>query len=153
MTRLRTLGEIIPETSPLPHGNLPVRRVVDDSREVREGDVFVAVRGVQFDGHDFIAAAVQNGAAAIVSEVPLAQHSERSVTNVVVKDSAATFARASMKLEMNHRPALTFAGITGTNGKTTTAWLLRSILNAAGHQTGLLGTIEVHDGLLSLIHI
>lgn len=146
MTRLRTLGELLPDTSGGPGSQIPVPQIAVDSRCVQPGDVFVAVRGHQFDGHDFVDDAIRSGAAAIVAESLPNGGAKPSVPFVVVDDSATAWAQLSMALQLNSRSAPIFAGVTGTNGKTTTAWMLRSILNAAGLQTGLLGTIEVDDG-------
>ena len=114
-----------------------------DSRKVRPGDVFVAVRGATHDGHLYIERAVSAGASAVVIERP---HPQISVPQCIVPDSRAAFAKICMALKGWPARTLTVAGITGTNGKTTTAWLLRSVLEAAGRKTGLLGTIEYSDG-------
>src|SRR3954471_24305307 len=110
-----------------------------DSRTVKAGDLFIAVPGVKSDGSLFAAEAVSRGALAVVSEreVP-------AVKVPVFRGTAARKALALIAANFYKKPAdeLTLLGVTGTNGKTTTAWLLESIAAAGGAQTGLLGTIE-----------
>lgn len=124
-------------------GDLTADRFCTDSRRLQRGDVFVAVRGTVSDGHAFATAAASAGAKAIITERPLA---DVALPQCIVLDTRKTIAWLAMAQQ--HFPAekLTLAGITGTNGKTTTAWLLRSILKSAQLQTGLIGTIEYSDG-------
>jgi UDP-N-acetylmuramoyl-L-alanyl-D-glutamate--2,6-diaminopimelate ligase len=109
-----------------------------DSRHVSEGDLFFCVPGILHDGHEYAAAAVEAGAAALVVERPLGL----GVPEVQVGDARVAMAR--MGAEFYGRPGddLMLLGVTGTSGKTTTTWLLEAILAAAGHVTGLIGTIE-----------
>ena len=127
-------------------GDLVSDRFCHDSRHVQPGDVFIAIRGVSVDGRNFAANAVRAGAAAIITDRPLPA---LPVPQCIVRDSRVT--RAWIAMAQQNFPAahLKLAGITGTNGKTTTAWLLRSILRTAQHRTGLIGTIEYSDGLHS----
>ncbi|MFM7058793.1 MAG: UDP-N-acetylmuramoyl-L-alanyl-D-glutamate--2,6-diaminopimelate ligase [Planctomycetota bacterium] len=124
-------------------GDLMADRFCSDSRRLQRGDVFVAVRGTTGDGHDFAAAAVSAGAKAVITERPLATI---ALPQCIVRDTRRTLAWLAMAQQSFPAEKLTLAGITGTNGKTTTAWLLRSILRTALHQTGLIGTIEYSDG-------
>jgi UDP-N-acetylmuramoyl-L-alanyl-D-glutamate--2,6-diaminopimelate ligase len=109
-----------------------------DSHRVSEGDVFFCVPGLRHDGHEYAAAAVDAGAAALVVERPL----DLGIPEVQVTDARVAMAR--MGAEFYGRPGddLMLLGVTGTSGKTTTTWLLEPILAAAGHVTGLIGTIE-----------
>jgi UDP-N-acetylmuramoyl-L-alanyl-D-glutamate--2,6-diaminopimelate ligase len=109
-----------------------------DSRAVAAGDLFFCVPGLVSDGHEFAPQAVASGAAALVVERPL----DLGVPEVLVTD--ARIAMARMGAEFYGRPGddLMLLGVTGTSGKTTTTWLLESILSAAGHVTGLIGTVE-----------
>ncbi len=109
-----------------------------DSRKVVPGSLFLCVTGMESDGHAFAAAAVQSGAAALVCERPTGL----GVPEVLVPETRA--AMAQMAANFNGRPTedLQVIGITGTNGKTTTAFLLRDILEAAGIHTGLMGTVK-----------
>jgi len=111
---------------------------------VEAGDIFVAVRGVQVDGHDFITDAVEKGAAAIVTdrEVPL----PAAVSQVRVPDSAEALGYLAQKLRDNPAAQLQMLGVTGTNGKTTVAYLVRSILQVEGMACGVVGTVEYDVG-------
>ena len=113
-----------------------------DARTTGQGALFFCVPGGRADGHDFAAEAVANGAVALVVERPL----ELEVPELVVAD--ARRAMGVVADEFFGRPSeeLQIAGVTGTNGKTTTAFLLYAILAAAGRRPGLLGTIESRIG-------
>jgi UDP-N-acetylmuramoyl-L-alanyl-D-glutamate--2,6-diaminopimelate ligase len=109
-----------------------------DSREVGPGTLFACVRGERSDGHEFAAGAVEHGAVALVTERAL----ELGVPEVRVADVRAAMAPLAVRLWGDPSAELMLAGITGTNGKTTTAFLLREILEAEGTSTGLLGTVK-----------
>jgi UDP-N-acetylmuramoyl-L-alanyl-D-glutamate--2,6-diaminopimelate ligase len=108
-----------------------------DNREVRPGTLFFCVPGFTRDGHDFAPDAVERGAAALVVARPL----ELGVPEVRVDDVRAAMARAAARFYGDPTARLPVVGITGTNGKTTTAFLVHSLLQASGRQTGLLGTV------------
>ena len=115
-----------------------------DSRRVKPGTLFFAIQGEKADGHDFIPQALGAGAAAIVSERPSPPElSSRWVQVARIRRALSDAAR-----EFLGRPdsQLLLIGITGTNGKTTTAFLMESVLRAAGKQPGLFGTIEYRVG-------
>jgi UDP-N-acetylmuramoyl-L-alanyl-D-glutamate--2,6-diaminopimelate ligase len=109
-----------------------------DNRRVAPGDAFFCVRGFTRDGHDFAADAVARGAVALVVDHPLSL----GVPEVVVADVRAAMAPAAARLHADPTAVLRTVGVTGTNGKTTTAYLVRALLEAAGHPTGLLGTVK-----------
>jgi UDP-N-acetylmuramoyl-L-alanyl-D-glutamate--2,6-diaminopimelate ligase len=113
-----------------------------DARAAGPGSLFFCVPGTRADGHDFAAEAVANGAAALVVERPL----ELAVPQLLVEDARAAMAAAADEFFERPTEQLQVAGVTGTNGKTTTAFLLYSILAAAGRRPGLLGTIESRVG-------
>jgi UDP-N-acetylmuramoyl-L-alanyl-D-glutamate--2,6-diaminopimelate ligase len=113
-----------------------------DARRVTPGALFVCVPGLKADGHDFAPDAVRNGAAALVVEREL----ELAVPQLVVADARKAMARAADAFFAHPTSELQVAGVTGTNGKTTTAFLLFAILAAAGRRPGLLGTIENRVG-------
>ena len=108
------------------------------SRSVSAGTLFFCVPGFTADGHDFAPDAVERGAAALVCERPLGL----GVPEVVVADVRAAMGPAAARFYGDPTAALRVVGITGTNGKTTTAFLVRDLLEAAGIQTGLLGTVK-----------
>lgn len=119
-------------------------RVCDDSRAVQAGDVFVAVRGVQADGHDFVNESVRRGAAVVVAQRPVGVGDE--VVLLVVPDSAAALAQLAHAAAGRPSAVLRVVGVTGTNGKTTVTYLTRAILNAAGLPCGLIGTVSYDVG-------
>jgi UDP-N-acetylmuramoyl-L-alanyl-D-glutamate--2,6-diaminopimelate ligase len=117
--------------------DVDVSKLAYDSREVSPGTLFFAVPGFKSDGHDFAPRAVEQGAAALVVERTL----ELGVPEVVVPDVRAAMAPAAAAFNGDPTATLDVVGVTGTNGKTTTAFLVRALLEAAGRQTGLLGTV------------
>src|SRR5512146_2093010 len=125
-------------------GDAEVSGVEYDSRRVQPGCVFVAIQGERSDGNKCIAAAVAAGAVAVVSDAP----SFVPPTGIAAWARAAHGRRALARLSANfyQRPAenLAITGITGTNGKSTTAYLIESILQAVGRSAALVGTIEYH---------
>ncbi|WP_456425874.1 UDP-N-acetylmuramoyl-L-alanyl-D-glutamate--2,6-diaminopimelate ligase [Rhodocaloribacter sp.] len=128
--------------------NIRVDHLANDSRKVGPGGLFVAVRGERADGHLFIEKAVQNGAVAIVCEAMPEEVRTRfpGIAFVRVNDSRAALAELAAAFYDDPSRELTMVGITGTNGKTTTAFLIRRVLEAQGVETGLLGTIAYHAG-------
>jgi UDP-N-acetylmuramoyl-L-alanyl-D-glutamate--2,6-diaminopimelate ligase len=108
-----------------------------DNRVVEPGTVFFCVPGMTRDGHDFAPDAIARGAAALVVDHPLGL----GVPEVVVSDVRAAMAPAAAKLAGDPTARLDVVGITGTNGKTTSAFIVRGLLEAAGRRTGLLGTV------------
>jgi UDP-N-acetylmuramoyl-L-alanyl-D-glutamate--2,6-diaminopimelate ligase len=109
-----------------------------DARAATPGSLFFCYAGSVADGHDFAAVAVENGAAALVCERPI----DVPVPQLVVGDARAAMAVVADEFFSHPTRELTVAGVTGTNGKTTTAYLLHSILAAAGRSPALLGNIE-----------
>src|SRR5918992_2742687 len=109
-----------------------------DSRAVAPGDLFFCIRGARQDGHAFARQAVRAGAVALCTERRL----DLGVPEIVVSDSRRAMARLAAAFYGHPASSLKLIGVTGTNGKTTTAWLLDHVLRAAGHTTGLIGTIE-----------
>src|SRR5207253_5915704 len=117
----------------------------EDSRTVNRGDLFVAVRGHRVDGHDFIAAAEKRGAAAAIVERVL----PFSGTLIRVPSSAEALGLMAANRQRNPGASLCVIGITGTNGKTTTSFLVESMLQAAGAKPGLIGTVAYRYGTQS----
>src|SRR3954454_11081539 len=115
-----------------------IRDLAYDSRRVGEGTLFFCFAGEKTDGHDFAATAVEAGAAGLVVERPL----ELDVPQARVEDARAAMAPIAAAFNEDPTSELTVVGITGTNGKTTTAFLVRHLLETAERQCGLLGTVR-----------
>ncbi len=117
-----------------------------DSRLVKDGDVFIAVEGTVCDGHDFIDQAVANGAKYIVAQQP---YHCKDAEVIIVADSAKAAALLAQASRGNPASQLTNLAVTGTNGKTTVVYLVRSIIQNAGEKCGLVGTIVYDTGAAS----
>jgi len=117
---------------------LEISGLAYDSRAVGPGELFFCVSGFRSDGHDFAAQAVDSGAAALVVERPLGL----GVPEVVVPSTRAAMGPLASRFFGDPTSALRVLGVTGTNGKTTTAYLARALLEATGMQCGLLGTVK-----------
>lgn len=113
------------------------------SDRVRPGDAFFCVPGFAFDGHDFAEDAVARGASAVVVERPV---DRLGAPQVVVEDARRALAMASARFFRLPTERLDVVGVTGTNGKTTTCYLIDAIARAAGRTTGLVGTVETRVG-------
>src|SRR5207253_7110738 len=113
-----------------------------DSRKVQPGYAFFAFPGAKADGRQFAAAAMAKGAVVVVSDLEAPEGFEGPWVRVEHGRRALAIAARNFYGRPDQRLGLT--GITGTNGKTTTAYLVDSVLRAAGHITGLIGTIEYH---------
>jgi UDP-N-acetylmuramoyl-L-alanyl-D-glutamate--2,6-diaminopimelate ligase len=122
---------------------IEVRGVTEDSRSVSRGDLFVAVRGLHVDGHDFVAAAEAAGAAAAIVAQPVP---DVSLAQLVVGEPAAALADAATWIFGDPSHELGVVGITGTDGKTTTSFLAVAALEAAGLRSGLVGTVATRIG-------
>ncbi|MGI8462147.1 MAG: UDP-N-acetylmuramoyl-L-alanyl-D-glutamate--2,6-diaminopimelate ligase [Solirubrobacterales bacterium] len=119
-------------------GSVEIADLAYDSRRAGPGTLFFCVSGHASDGHDFALQAVEGGTSALVVERPL----DLGVPELRVADARAAMAPLAARFHGDPTAELLVSGITGTNGKTTTAFLLREILEAAGTQTGLLGTVK-----------
>jgi UDP-N-acetylmuramoyl-L-alanyl-D-glutamate--2,6-diaminopimelate ligase len=118
--------------------------IVYDSRRVTPGAMFVAIRGQHHDGHAFIDAAIERGAAAILCEQN--GFHARKATRVKVTDTRAALAEVAAKFNGEPSARLNVIGVTGTNGKTTVTFMLKRILETAGLKTGLIGTVRYEIG-------
>ncbi|MCX5632303.1 MAG: UDP-N-acetylmuramoyl-L-alanyl-D-glutamate--2,6-diaminopimelate ligase [Phycisphaerae bacterium] len=123
---------------------LPQRpRVCADSRKLRQGDIFVAIKGSKADGHDFIGQAAVTGARYIVTQKPV---TVASAEVIQVEDTAEALGLLSQAYFDQPNSKLINLAVTGTNGKTTTTYLTRSIIAGAGHKCGLVGTVVIDLG-------
>ena len=125
--------------------DLEITGVSYDSRKVRDGDLFVCIKGFSTDGHKYAAKAAEAGAAAILAEDSL---DLPGVTVVYTQDTRHALAAVSANLYGHPSDDMLVFGVTGTNGKTTISYLLQSILETAGHRCGVIGTIAyVYGGV------
>ena len=122
--------------------DISINKIEFDSRNIAAGDAFVAIRGTQSDGHEYIEKAIQLGAYVIVCEsVP--HNLEEGVTYVEVKSTSAALANMAANFYGNPSHNLKLVGVTGTNGKTTIASLLYQLFKKAGYKVGLLSTVKI----------
>ncbi len=138
--KLGQLLEGLPDHDLDGQAELEIKGLGYDSRRIREGDLFVAIRGNSQDGHDYINDAVSNGAVALVAEEFRGSYGEAS--RILVPDSRDALSKLSARFYENPCNKVQLIGITGTNGKTTTSYILESILTAAGAKPGVIGTIN-----------
>ncbi|WP_125115890.1 UDP-N-acetylmuramoyl-L-alanyl-D-glutamate--2,6-diaminopimelate ligase [Agathobaculum sp. Marseille-P7918] len=115
--------------------DLEIREVRYDSRAVQAGDLFVAIRGFATDGHQYIGKALEQGAAAIVCE-----EAPEGAPAVVVENARQALAEIAANRFGHPADSMVMLGVTGTNGKTTTTYLVKHMLEQAGHKVGLIGT-------------
>lgn len=119
------------------NGNIEVGKLETDSRKIEKGDVFIALTGLGADGHNFIRAAVENGAAAVIAE-----HETESfgAALIVCENTRILAAYAAANYYGQSHKKLKLIGVTGTNGKTTVTHIIKQILELKGEKTGLIGT-------------
>ncbi|MEE2645031.1 MAG: UDP-N-acetylmuramoyl-L-alanyl-D-glutamate--2,6-diaminopimelate ligase [Myxococcota bacterium] len=131
-------------------GTCQVLRAIHDSRSIREGDLYVALPGRQHHGLDFLQDALRNGAVGVgVSAVDLSRLEAAlhvPVNTLILPQPRQALAQLAARCMGDPAAALALYGITGTNGKSSSAWLLHSIFRACDGDVGLFGTIETHDG-------
>ena len=134
---LKEIIEILPCTAVYGDCNIQITSITNNSRECKNGSLFVAVRGFQTDGHKYIDSAVQNGASAVICE----EYSPQiSCTQIVVENSRRCEALAAAKFYSNPSGKFRLIGVTGTNGKTTVTYLVKHILDCQGYKTAVIGT-------------
>lgn len=125
--------------------NIDINKVACNSNEVEEGDLFVAIKGFEYDGHEFINEAIKKGAAAILIEEGCDLKSfkvKEETTVIMAKDTREALAIVSCNYYKNPSKKFKLIGITGTKGKTTTSYMIKEILEKAGMKVGLIGTLE-----------
>jgi len=132
--------------------NIPISKVQFDSRKVDKGDLFVAIKGTQVDGHEFIQAAIDNGASAIICEEEITPLG--NVTVVQTESSSRALGIIASNYYGNPSSKLKLVGVTGTNGKTTIVFLLYSLFRKLGYNAGLLSTIlnKINDDVVPATH-
>ncbi|MEE9241284.1 MAG: UDP-N-acetylmuramoyl-L-alanyl-D-glutamate--2,6-diaminopimelate ligase, partial [bacterium] len=142
---LLDLAQTVPGARAIGGDGTKVSGLAYDSRSVVQGDLFVAIPGLEVDGHDYAASAVSSGAAAIVIEHAVGGVLPE-VPRLVVPSCREAMALLADAFYGHPSGSLSLVGVTGTNGKTTTAFLIDAILRTAGRTTGLMGTIHYRVG-------
>lgn len=133
-------------------GNLDIdiTQISNDSRDIKEGAMFIAIKGFDVDGHKYIEKAIENGAKAILIEEAevknVVNKIPENVTIIVAKDTRKATAICACNFYDNPSRKLQLVGITGTKGKTTTTFMIKAILEKQGIKTGLIGTIATYIG-------
>ncbi len=141
---LRELAARIPDTEILGHGDPGLIGLTSDSREVKPGFLFAALPGTKLDGAAYINDAIKNGATAVIASfIPTLPP---DIPCLIAPDARLALGLAADIFYEQPSHQLQLLGVTGTNGKTTTAYLLRHLLNSAGQRCGMLGTIEYDLG-------
>ena len=123
--------------------NIEINKIEYDSKKIEKGDLFVAIKGYETNGHDYISEAIANGAAAVVvqNDEALRVDIPDGITQIITENTRMTLAELSAKYYDYPASKLRIIGITGTKGKTTTAYMIRDIMIAAGKKIGMIGTI------------
>jgi len=140
MKKLIDLVKNIPTASVTGDLNIPILEISFDSRNVNPGTLFFAIRGTVSDGHKYIPDAVRRGVSAVICE-EIDDSIRQDVTFIVVKDAAAALGLICAEFYGHPSRALTLVGVTGTNGKTTTATLLYELFRKMGYKAGLISTV------------
>ena len=133
--------------------DLDIQNVESNSKKVTKNTLFVAIRGFDFDGHKFVEEAISNGATAVMLDMNADLKGLKipeTVTIIIAEDTRVGLAVCACNFYGNPSRKFKLIGITGTKGKTTTTYMLKSILEKAGHKVGLIGTIENYSGDESL---
>jgi UDP-N-acetylmuramyl-tripeptide synthetase len=135
--------QLAPSVGGASDGDPIIRGVTYDSRSVAPGDLFVALRGRDHDGHEYLSQALELGAAALLVEAAPKALAPRECAVVTVPDTRRALAPIARRFYGNPAQELRLIGVTGTNGKTSTTFLIESILKAAGIEVGIIGTVEI----------
>ena len=138
--KLGKLLEGLPDYDLDGHRELEIKGLGYDSRRIQAGDMFVAIRGYSQNGHDYLNDAIRNGAVALVAEE--FRESYGGASKILVPDSREALSKLATRFYENPCSEVELIGITGTNGKTTTSYIIESILSAAGARPGVIGTIN-----------
>jgi len=124
--------------------DVEITGITNDSRKVGPGYIFVAIKGHKADGHNFIKKALESDAQAVVSEKRFALN--QKIPQIIVRNTRKALSSLSCYFYNNPSQKINVVGVTGTNGKTTTTFLTKSIIEKAGYKVGLIGTINYQIG-------
>lgn len=128
---------------------LEIKSIENNSQNVKPGSLFVAIKGFDFDGHQFVEEAIKNGATAVMLDMSADLKSiklSKDMTVILSTDTRADLAKLACNFYNNPSRHFKLIGVTGTKGKTTTTYMIKSILEKAGHKVGLIGTIANYIG-------
>ena len=130
--------------------SLDIKGISNDSREIKPGDLFIAVQGYEIDGHKFVDKAIENGATAILVQEDMIKEIinkiPENVALITAKDTREATAICACNFYDNPSRKMQLIGVTGTKGKTTTTFMIKAILEKQGIKTGLIGTIATYIG-------
>lgn len=138
---LQYLLEDLEEKEVIGSIDVKINKIEYDSKKIEKGDVFVAISGLKEDGHTYIEEVIEKGAIGIIVQKDYEVKANENVTFVKVEDTRIALAKVAAKYYDTPASKLKIIGITGTKGKTTTAYMIRDILLASGKKTGMIGTI------------
>ena len=136
------LHELLENNAHTELDNIEITSITDDTRKIKDGSLFVCVKGGSFDGHSAAAQMLEKGAAAVIAEHDLGLGSRQ----IIVDDSREFYGKLCAKWFDHPEKKLKLIGITGTNGKTTITSVIKHILTENGHKCGLIGTIQNEIG-------
>jgi UDP-N-acetylmuramoyl-L-alanyl-D-glutamate--2,6-diaminopimelate ligase len=142
MTQLKDILYKVTINAVVGNTSVVVNNLHFDSRQVSTDDVFIAIKGTNVDGHQFIDAVIEQGVIVVVCET-LPDHLIEGVTYIEVEDSNEALAYMASNIFGNPSENLRLVGVTGTNGKTTIATLLYQLFKKAGYKVGLLSTVKI----------
>lgn len=126
------------------HIDVEINNIQYNSKKVEHQDLFICIRGFSTDGHKYAPSAIERGASVIICEMDIT--TDKPITIIKVKDSRKAMALAAANFYGNPSEKLKLIGITGTNGKTTSTYMIKAILEEAGYKVGLIGTIANYIG-------
>ncbi len=130
--------------------DIDISNIESDSRKIKKNGLFVAIKGFDVDGHDYIKTAIENGAVAVLASIDIDKKILKEIMNdvtiILAPDTRYALAIASCNFYDNPSRKFKLVGITGTKGKTTTSFMAKSILEKAGMKVGLVGTIAIYIG-------
>lgn len=128
---------------------LNIKKIESNSKKIIEDSLFIAIKGFDVDGHDYVEEAIENGAIAVVLDMNANLKKikiSKDITVVIVDDTRKALAQISCNYFGNPSKEFRLVGVTGTKGKTTTTYMIKSILEKAGHKVGLIGTVANYIG-------
>ncbi len=128
---------------------LEIKSIESNSKAVKQGSLFVAIKGYDFDGHEYVEEAIANGAIAVVLDISAdlkSIHLPKDMTVVLTDNSRVAIAKMACNFYKNPSRYFKLIGVTGTKGKTTTTYMIKSILEKAGYKVGLIGTVANYMG-------